>query len=155
MLAQVALRAEEEGRAVERSSVAFDDAHDEVNRMIARGRCHPIDVRPWDGDRAVEVTPELIATLRRPLPDDRSEVDASRVGGHERFREDGELCPPCAASPINRSSLSIVRWRSNPIGAAWTTAACTLIVRIICRRAPARALRFREMAGAGRHWIRG
>ena len=69
MLAQVALRAEEERRAIERSAVAFDDADDEVDAMLARGGRDPVDVGSGHFDRAVEVAPELIATLRRALPD--------------------------------------------------------------------------------------
>src|SRR6266545_6505887 len=78
---------------VERAAIAFDDAHDEVDGMLACGGCDPVDVRTGHDDRAIEVAPELIATLRRALPDDRSEVDASRVARNERFREDGELRP--------------------------------------------------------------
>jgi hypothetical protein len=44
-----------------------------VDGMLARGRRNPVDVSSGHLDRGTEVAPELIATLWRPLPNDRSE----------------------------------------------------------------------------------
>src|SRR5262245_56357018 len=93
MLAEEARRAEEDHRVVEGSAVAFDDPHNEVDRVLERGGCDPVDVGSGHFDRTVEVAPELIATFLRPPPDHRSEIDALWVGRNERLREDGELRP--------------------------------------------------------------
>jgi hypothetical protein len=91
--AEVALGAEEERGVIERSTLALDNAHNEMDGMLARGGCDPVDVRSGHVDRAIEVASELSATLWRTLPDDRSEADASRVARDPRFREYGQLRP--------------------------------------------------------------
>jgi hypothetical protein len=90
---QPAVGPQEEHRAVEGSSGSLNDPDHEVNRAGAGDPGQAFDGRAGDIDAALVVSPEPFATVWRPGADDRAEVGALGVPGHERFGKHDELGP--------------------------------------------------------------
>ena len=92
MLAQQAsVRGEEQDRAIERPPLALHDADDQVGVGLSGGMAEGRGGRPGDVDGALPVAAKLLATFGCPRTDAGAEVQAARVAGDERLRENDEL----------------------------------------------------------------
>ncbi len=89
------IRPEVEQRTVEGAAgeltVPFDDADRQVDASLPRGLAQPLGGRTGDHHGVLPVTLPQRAARRRAAAHHHAETEASRIGRHERFREQHEL----------------------------------------------------------------
>src|SRR5918996_2205079 len=101
-----AVRREKQHRAVESADLALDDPQHEIDAAGFGGRCERVGRRPWYVDRAVEVSPERVASFRGPHADARAKVEPLRVRRYKRLWKDDQ----------SRASLRRVRGQLADLG---------------------------------------
>src|SRR5215207_1845092 len=92
-----AVRPEEQGRAVQRSAVALDYAGCQEQLGGSCGTAKALSFRASYGDRSLEVSAEVVASLRRASAKKDVEVSALRVSADEALRQhrDASAEPSC------------------------------------------------------------
>jgi hypothetical protein len=83
----VAVRREEEHRAVECPAIPLDDADDEVCLALTGNVREYIDRGARDVHARLPVPAVPLASFGRAIPDDGAERHAARIRADERFRE--------------------------------------------------------------------
>ncbi len=86
MLAQKSsIRSKKQHRAVKRATLPFHHSNYEIDAIFQSDLAKKIDRRTGDIHAALPVTAKILAPFFRSRADDSPKIQASRVGGNERF----------------------------------------------------------------------
>ena len=91
MLAQeTSIRSKKQDRAVKRATLPLHDSNDEIDAIFQSDLAKKIDRRTGDIHAALPVTAKILGPFFRSRADDSTKIQASRVGGNERFRKQNQ-----------------------------------------------------------------